>query len=371
MMKKHLILLGVLLSSQLSMAEDLAPTNVKIVSQNDNIAWLKFKDNSDGDFFRFYFDGQPNSKVISDKKDTTWRNGKSRVVPLRLNPLAPKTYKLTIGVIKDNKNVAQSRAIDLTIGENSNQAPTISKVFKGSQRYTWVKFIDNSNADLFRFYFNGKANPEAIKDYKDTTARNGKSRIVPINITKLAPNSKFDVTIGVIKDGKKVAESKAFTIQTGGAVDLREKVIEFNKEYGEQGASFDGDIKVDFFFDKHLAQITASSEAWTTLINFYRIDDNNNIKPISNLPFGEYFPMYHEYVHLYPYDNNTKLQILVTSSDSCHSRYYDVRDLDNIILLREDLDDLSCTVMAEVELGKKVKEYDFAQMSNEESMEII
>jgi len=337
-MKKHLILLGVLLSSQLSMAEDLAPTNVKIVSQNDNIAWVKFKDNSNGDFFRFYFDGQPNSHVISDKKDTRGRNGKSRVVPLRLNQLTPKTYKLTIGVIKDNKKVAQSRAIDLTIGKkNNNQAPTIVKVFKGSQRYTWVKFIDNSNADLFRFYFNGKANPEAIKDYKDTTARNGKSRVVPINTTKLAPNSRFDVTIGVIKDGEKVAESKVFTIHTGEAVDLEQAVIDFNREHGVSGSEFQWNVKVDFYFSNHLAVINGSFQG-PRYINIYRIDDNNNIRYLDDFDdilydpqFHEYDPTNHEYYGFYPYDNDSKLKITLDRPEVLEEHFYDVSDLDSII----------------------------------------
>jgi len=338
MMKKHLILLGVLLFSQLSMAEDLAPTNVKIVSQNDNIAWLKFKDNSNGDFFRFYFDGKPDSKVIHDKKDTIGRNGKSRVVPLKLNPLASKTYKVTIGVIKDNKKVAQSRAIDLTIGEHSNQAPTIVKVFKGSQRYTWVKFIDNSNADLFRFYFNGKANPEAIKDYKDTTSSNGKSRVVPINTTKLAPNSRFDVTIGVIKDGEKVAESKVFTIHTGEAVDLEQAVIDFNREHGVSGSEFQWNVTVDFYFNNHLAVINGSFFG-PRYINIYRIDDNNNIRYLDDFDdifydpqSHEYDPTNHQYYGFYPYDNDSKLKITLGGSEGILAEYfYDVSDLDNII----------------------------------------
>ena len=336
-MKKHLILLGVLLFSQLSMAEDLAPTKARIIAQDSAIAWVKFRDNSDGDFFRFYFDGKTNSAVISDKKDTKKRNGKSRVVPFKLNTLPPKTYKVTIGVIKDNQKVAESSPFDLTIGE-SNQAPTISKVFKGSERYRWVKFIDHSDGDLFRFYFNGEVNNEAIKDYKDTKARNGKSRVVPINVTKLAPNSKFDVTIGVIKDGKKIAESKAFTIETGDAVDLEAKVIEYNREHGVSGDKFQGNVKVDFYFDNHLAVIYGSFHG-PRYINIYRIDDNNNIRYLDDFDnilydpqYHEYNPIDHEYYGFYPYDNDTKLKITLDRPEGIPEEHlYDVSDLDNII----------------------------------------
>ncbi len=336
-MKKHLILLGVLLSSQFSMAEDLAPTKTKIITQDDSMAWVKFIDNSDGDFFRFYLDGKTNSAVIGDRKDTTWRNGKSRVVPFNLKKLAHKTYKVTIGVIKDDKKIAESKPFDLTIGGggdngDSSQAPTISKVFKGSERYTWVKFIDNSNGDLFRFYFNGKENKEAIKDYKDTTAKNGKSRVVPINVTKLAPNSKFDVTIGVIKDDKKIAESKAFTVETGDAVDLEAKVIEYNREYGTWGINFIRNIRVNFSFDNHFAQIIGISDLGATFMNFYRINDNNSIKPIPLFPFLELNPGDHEYLHLEPYDDDKKLKtaLWIDSGEQIRCSYYDMRDLENI-----------------------------------------
>ncbi len=339
-MKRYLILLGVLLFSQLSMAEDLAPTKAKIIVQKNSVAWVKFIDNSDGDFFRFYLDGETNSAVVGDRKDTTSRNGKSRVVPFNLKSLAPKTYKVTIGVIKDNKKVAESTPFALTIGENgeTNNAPTISKVFKGSERYTWVKFIDNSNGDLFRFYFNGEANAEAIKDYKDTTSRNGKSRVVPINVTKLAPNSKFDVTIGVIKDGKKIAESKAFTINTGDAVDLEQAVIDFNKEHGVSGSKFQWNVKVDFYFENHLAVIYGSFQG-PRYINFYRIDDNNNIRYLDDFDdilydpqSHEYTPINHEYYGFYPYDNDNKLKITLDRPEGIPEEHlYDVSDLDNII----------------------------------------
>jgi len=341
-MKKHLILLGVLLSSQLSMAEDLAPTNVKIVSQDANMAWVKFKDNSNGDFFRFYLDGQPNSNVIGDRKDTTWRNGKSRVVPFKLKRLASKTYKVTIGVIKDNKKVAQSSAIDLTIGEKSNnQAPTIVKVFKGSQRYTWVKFKDNSNADLFRFYFNGEANPEAIKDYKDTTARNGKSRMVPINTTKLAPNSKFDVTIGVIKDGKKVAESTAFTLKTGDAVDVREKIIQLDRELHIVNDPEYRFSRARLLFNEHFG-IVRAFVLGGTYTHVYKIDDNNNIEPLHQFDYEAISADFHMYIGFSSYDNDTKLEVSKCIAYHCgtilHS-FYDVSDIENIILLHEETQD--------------------------------
>ena len=335
-MKKHLILLGVLLSSQLSIAGGLAPTKAQIISQDSEVAWVKFIDNSDGDVFRFYLDGQTNSTVIGDRKDTTWRNGKSRVVPFKLNKLPPKTYKVTIGVIKDNQKVAQSTAFDLTIGDK-DQSPTIEKVFKGSERYTWVKFIDNSNADLFRFYFNGEENKEAIKDYTDRTERNGKARVVPINVTKLAPNTKFDVTIGVIKDDKKIAESEVFTIETGDAVDLRAKVIEFNREYGTYGVTFIQDIQVDFYFDDHLAQITGNEFGGPEYVNFYRIDDNNNIKTIPILPYREIHTSSHESIRLEPYNNDTKLRIggIISGGEERRCQYYNTHDLDNIQIIGE------------------------------------
>ena len=336
-MKKHLILLGVLLCSQLSMAEDLAPTKTKIISQDDSIAWVKFRDNSDGDFFRFYLDGKTNSAVIGDRKDTTWRNGKSRVVPFKLKKLDPKTYKVTIGVIKDNKKVAESTPFDLVIGGggddgDSSQAPTISKVFKGSERYTWVKFKDNSDGDFFRFYFNGEVNNRAIKDYNDTKVKNGKYRVVPINITKLALNTKFDVTIGVIKDGQKIAESKAFTIETGDYVNLTRKVIEYNREHGDFGDDFLYRIKVYFYFDHHLAMIRGyeGGQAWD-IFNFYRIDDNNNIKPIPILPFRELNPREGQSLVLSEYGNGKKLSTIeILRGGQVLCNYYDVSDLDNI-----------------------------------------
>ena len=73
-MKKYLILLGVLLSSQLSMAGDLAPTKAQIISQDSDVAWVKFIDNSDGDFFRFYLDGKTNkyqTKINHQKQYNT------------------------------------------------------------------------------------------------------------------------------------------------------------------------------------------------------------------------------------------------------------------------------------------------------------
>ena len=338
-MKKQLILLGVLLCSQLSMAEDLAPNRTKIIAQNSRVAWVKFRDNSDGDFFRFYFDGKPNRAVRGDVRDTTSRNGKSRVVPFRLSRLAPKTYKVSIGVIKDNKEVVRSEPFDLTIGKKpeSNNAPTIAKVFKGSERYTWVKFVDHSDGDLFRFYFNGKENLEAIKDYNDTTAKNGKSRVVPINMTKLAPNSKFDVTIGVIKDGKKIAESKAFTIETGDDVELEKKVIEFNKENSPHGGEYySHDINIKFFLDNHLAQITYGGPHGFEdehFLSFYRIDDNNNVKDIPAIATTlseELSP--HFSINTELYADNKKLKITSSNAhfETQECAYYDIKDLDNI-----------------------------------------
>ena len=330
-MKKHLILLVVLLCSQLSMAEDLAPTKARIIAQKNGVAWVKFIDNSDGDFFRFYFDGKTNSSIKGDIRDTPQRNGKSRVIPFNINGLSPKTYKeVTIGVIKNNKKVAESVPFILTMLKK-NKAPTISKVFKGSKRYTWVKFIDHSDGDLFRFYFNGEVNHEAIKDYKDTASKNGKSRVVPINMTKLAPNSKFHVTIGVIKDGKKIAESQDFIIETGDVVDLEAKVIKYNKEHGVRASEFDY-ARATFYFDEHFAQVKGGNLNHRDLYNFYRIDDNNNIKLISTIPFMELDPTWHEHIRLDPYDNNRKLRLIENQheSETLRCSYYDMHDLDNI-----------------------------------------
>jgi len=355
-MKKYLILIFLLLLTQFSMATDLAPTGVKIVSQNSNIAWLKFKDNSDGDLFRVYFDGKPNNVVISDRKDTKHRNGKSRVFPLKVNKLAPnKTYKVTVGVIKDNKKVAESKAFDLTVGDstgggNNNQAPKIVKVFKGSNRYTWVRFIDNSNGDFFRFYFNGKENKEAIKDYKDTTSKNGKSRVVPINTTKLAPNSKFNVTIGVIKDNKKIAESKPFTLKTGDDVNLTKKVIEAYRGSADLQPYQYNMIKVDFYLDEHLAVATDLFDYIESAIKVYRIDDNNNITYLESLNRIYTHTKLPQIVHMFhkelregftfiPFDNDKKLKVDFNTMERRYSYTYDIRDLDNIIFLEENTEE--------------------------------
>jgi len=345
MKKRNIIILSCLIFSQLSMATDLAPTGVKIISQDKNIAWLKFKDNSNGDLFRFYFDGKMKTFVISDRKDTKWRNGKSRVVPLKINKLSPhKTHNVTIGVIKDGKKILESKPFKLTIGTpipNSNKAPTILKVIKGANRYIWIKFRDNSNGDLFRLYFNGKANQEVTKDYKDTVDKNGKSRVFPINITKLAPNTKFNVTIGVIKDDKKVAESKSFTIQTGDTVDVREKIIQFDRElYGTN----DPEYRFSWarvLFDEHFG-IVISRVHGGSYTHVYRIDDNNNIRPLHQFDYESVGGDFHMSIGFTAYDNDTKLRVSECIAYHCgriRYSFYDVRDFENIILLREEFRD--------------------------------
>jgi len=257
MNKSKLILLGLFLSTSIGFAkyECHAPTGLKILGVDKGKTWLKFIDHSDGDHFSFYFrrldkldnPNDPNDDahfpmpdVAPDVKDTKWRNGKSRVVPLDLSklPLDSK-YQLAISVIKKGEQQCTTEKEVIVYGDKSNELqdkymPTNVQLLGVSKGKTWIKFIDNSNGDFFRILIDGKKNSKVSKDWKDTKSRNGKFRVLPLDLDKLKGSDgryRNKLSIAVVKDGKIVAKTIELTVRNNSLTKFGNIPSDFNDDY--------------------------------------------------------------------------------------------------------------------------------------------
>jgi len=164
MYKTKLVLLGLVLSTSMGFANSsCAPTELEILGVDKGKTWLKFIDNSDGDYFSFrFFQGYythvgAKPDVVSNIKDTKARNGKSRVIPLDLAKLPlDSEYELGIYVRNKDADILCRTYTYVTVkgnlsdsGKKKKATPSDISLLGVDKGKTWIKFTDNSDGDFF------------------------------------------------------------------------------------------------------------------------------------------------------------------------------------------------------------------------------
>ncbi|MCK5855278.1 MAG: hypothetical protein KAG56_08650 [Sulfurovaceae bacterium] len=234
MKKIKLLLFSLVLMSTLSQAYEPITYIRTLPSAEDDKknVWLRFKDNTKGKLFKIYLD----DVLVYTAKES--KDGKTRVVPLDLSELPSKSkfilskgFSLKVEIIDDIES--NKYTIDKHYGVESDIFGEEFPIYHGDlERYiqkvmnktkpdnlkflgydkgkTWLKFTDNSDGDFFRIFVDGKENNSIAKDYKDTKERNGKSRVIGLDLKALTDGKteyKHAITVALYKNGKRIRES--------------------------------------------------------------------------------------------------------------------------------------------------------------------